>query len=140
MEVILSFIAEVTDPLKGEDETSSIQDMDDLLSTKPLQLFLQAIRHNQDSGVDDWTRLMLHSVFLNSIDELQHFSSSNASNSTNETTSSTVSTSSMALIPTRRTGYPSDKSNAVDEPSATSHTDYDHPLVLDRSSYNERQV
>ncbi|CAB9518079.1 expressed unknown protein [Seminavis robusta] len=38
-----------------------------------LQLLLQAIRTNQDNGIDDWTRLLLHSVFLNSIDELEHF-------------------------------------------------------------------
>lgn len=31
-----------------------------------------AVRHNQDNGVDDWMRLLLHAVFLNSIDELNH--------------------------------------------------------------------
>ena len=38
----------------------------------PLQLILTAVRHNQDNGVDDWTRLLMHSIFLNSIDELTH--------------------------------------------------------------------
>lgn len=38
-----------------------------------IQLLLQAIRSNQDTGIDDWTRLLLHSVFLNSLDELEHF-------------------------------------------------------------------
>jgi len=38
-----------------------------------LEILFEAIRHNQDSGVDDWTRLVLHSVFLNCIDELHHF-------------------------------------------------------------------
>ena len=39
-----------------------------------VKLLLDAIRSNQDNGIDDWTRLLLHSVFLNSMDELMHFS------------------------------------------------------------------
>jgi hypothetical protein len=40
----------------------------------PLLILMEAVRHHQDSGVDDWTRLLMHSVFLNSIDELHHLS------------------------------------------------------------------
>jgi len=46
----------------------------------PIVVLLDAVRHNQDSGVDDWTRLLIHSIFLNSLDEMQHFTS-NSSNS-----------------------------------------------------------
>uniref|UniRef100_A0A7S2UNU4 Uncharacterized protein n=1 Tax=Attheya septentrionalis TaxID=420275 RepID=A0A7S2UNU4_9STRA len=41
----------------------------------PIVVLLEAFRQNQDSGVDDWTRLLIHSIFLNSLDELQHFTS-----------------------------------------------------------------
>lgn len=37
-----------------------------------LQLLSIAVRQNQDNGVDDWTRLLLHAVFLNGLDELHH--------------------------------------------------------------------
>lgn len=43
----------------------------------PIVVLLEAFRHNQESGVDDWTRLLIHSVFLNSLDELEHFTTSN---------------------------------------------------------------
>ena len=38
-----------------------------------IAIFLKAIEYNQDSGIDDWTRLLVHSIFLNSLDEMQHF-------------------------------------------------------------------
>lgn len=44
----------------------------------PIVVLLDAFRQNQDSGFDDWTRLLIHSIFLNSIDELQHFTSGQA--------------------------------------------------------------
>lgn len=59
---ILSFGAEALNTLHG-----------DLEGARPVQLILEAIRTNQDNGVDDWTRLLLHSIFLNTMDELQHF-------------------------------------------------------------------
>lgn len=59
---ILSFGAEALNTIHG-----------DLESAPPVQLILEAIRTNQDNGVDDWTRLLLHSIFLNTMDELQHF-------------------------------------------------------------------
>ena len=43
----------------------------------PVVVLLDAFRQNQDSGVDDWTRLLIHSIFLNTLDELQHFTSAN---------------------------------------------------------------
>jgi len=46
-----------------------------------LEILFEAIRQNQDSGVDDWTRLVLHSVFLNCIDELHHFTPTSADGS-----------------------------------------------------------
>jgi hypothetical protein len=69
---ILAFLGEAADDTHDKiDETEG----------RAIQIILQAIRHNQDNGVDDWARLLLHSVFLNSIDELQHFSASSSSTS-----------------------------------------------------------
>lgn len=58
-----------------------------ILSTKngtiaAMKLLLDAIRSNQDNGIDDWARLMMHSVFLNSVDELMHFSGGISSSNT----------------------------------------------------------
>ena len=39
----------------------------------PIVVLLDAFRQNQDSGYDDWTRLLIHSIFLNGLDEMQHF-------------------------------------------------------------------
>ena len=44
-----------------------------------LRLLSIAVRQNQDNGVDDWSRLLLHAVFLNSIDELHHVSQPSSS-------------------------------------------------------------
>jgi hypothetical protein len=44
----------------------------------PIVVLLEAFRQNQDSGVDDWTRLLIHSIFLNSLDEMQHFTGASA--------------------------------------------------------------
>lgn len=63
---ILSFLGDAIDG----DTTDN-----DLENTNFVQLLFLAIRQNQDNGVDDWTRLVLHSVFLNSIDELHHVTS-----------------------------------------------------------------
>ena len=60
---ILSFVAEGLDKTHGDLETAE---------GHFLQLLSIAVRQNQDNGVDDWTRLLLHAVFLNSIDELHH--------------------------------------------------------------------
>lgn len=38
-----------------------------------VRIILEAIRSNQDSGIDDYTRLLVHSIFLNCMDELHHF-------------------------------------------------------------------
>ena len=38
----------------------------------PIVVLLEAFRQNQDSGVDDWTRLLVHSIFLNSLDFIWH--------------------------------------------------------------------
>jgi hypothetical protein len=76
---ILAFLGEAADDTHDSiDETEG----------RTIQVILQAIRHNQDNGVDDWARLLLHSVFLNSIDELQHFSASSSSTNGNSHTSS----------------------------------------------------
>lgn len=56
---VLNFLAEATDH-------AALVDRD-----TPLALLLAAIRHNQDNGINDWTRLLLHAVFQNSLDELQ---------------------------------------------------------------------
>lgn len=42
-------------------------------------LLLEGIRQNQDNGVDDWARLLVHAIFLNSVDEVEHFTSINPS-------------------------------------------------------------
>lgn len=62
---ILSFVVEATDTTDDERDNEN-----------PLALISQAIRNNQDNGVDDWTRLLLHAVFQNSMDELRHATSS----------------------------------------------------------------
>lgn len=52
-------------------------------------LLLEGIRQNQDNGVDDWARLLVHSIFLNSIDEMEHFTTNNNNNYTSATERST---------------------------------------------------
>jgi hypothetical protein len=44
---------------------------------------IDSMRHHQDIGVDDWTRLLVHSIFLNLIDELTHISSVTSSSDDN---------------------------------------------------------
>jgi hypothetical protein len=41
---------------------------------------VDAMRHHQDVGVDDWTRLLVHSIYLNLVDELMHVSPSSTNN------------------------------------------------------------
>ena len=60
---LLSFVAEALDKTHGEMA---------LAEGQFLKLLSIAVRHNQDNGVDDWTRLLLHAVFLNGLDELHH--------------------------------------------------------------------
>jgi len=99
---LVSFVVQATGVTNNDLETASA-----------MQMILEAIRKNQDNGVDDWTRLLLHAVFLNTMDELQHFTGglSNATtgeqrNGTARTTSNTdeiYDTKTVALIsPTRR--------------------------------------
>eukprot|EP00545_Synedropsis_sp_CCMP1620_P003229 CAMPEP_0119025038 /NCGR_PEP_ID=MMETSP1176-20130426/33033_1 /TAXON_ID=265551 /ORGANISM="Synedropsis recta cf, Strain CCMP1620" /LENGTH=283 /DNA_ID=CAMNT_0006980483 /DNA_START=90 /DNA_END=941 /DNA_ORIENTATION=+ len=45
---------------------------------------IDAMRHHQDVGVDDWTRLLIHSIYLNLIDELMHVSPTTASNGSDD--------------------------------------------------------
>jgi hypothetical protein len=85
---LLSFVAEALDETHG--------DLPDQAEGHFWQLISIAVRHNQDNGVDDWTRLLLHAVFLNSLDELHHvvppdFDSSNGASHTTTTASSNVS-------------------------------------------------
>jgi hypothetical protein len=61
---LLSFVAEALDESHGN--------LPDQAEGHFWQLLSIAVRHNQDNGVDDWTRLLLHAVFLNSLDELHH--------------------------------------------------------------------
>ena len=68
---LLSFIAEAIDNLHDDIDQAEGQF---------LRLLLVGIRQNQDNGVDDWTRLLLHSVFLNSLDELNHVTSTSTTN------------------------------------------------------------
>ena len=63
---LLSFVAEVLD-----DTHSDLTNAEG----RPFQIILVAFRHLQDNGVFDWTRLLVHSIFLNLVDELQHFTS-----------------------------------------------------------------
>ena len=53
---------------------TAINDRSQSMAITIFRILLDAIRTNQDNGIDDWTRLLLHSVFLNSVDELMHFS------------------------------------------------------------------
>ena len=61
---VTSFLAEAADKTHGEMPTTTQGHF--------LQLLSIAVRQNQDNGVDDWTRLLLHAVFLNGLDELHH--------------------------------------------------------------------
>ena len=63
---LLSFVAEAID---------NIHDDIDQAEGQFIRLLLVGIRQNQDNCIDDWTRLLLHSVFLNSLDELNHVTS-----------------------------------------------------------------
>lgn len=67
---ILSCIAELIDMAAPTTINGGSQSM----AITTVKILLDAVRTNQDIGIDDWTRLLLHSVFLNSIDELMHFS------------------------------------------------------------------
>lgn len=51
---------------------------------------IDSMRHHQDIGVDDWTRLLVHSIFLNLIDELTHFSATTGTTMSPETESSST--------------------------------------------------
>jgi len=81
---LLSFVAETLDDVHG---------YVDRAEGHPMRLISEAIRQNQDNGTDDWTRLLIHSVFLNTIDEMQHMTSATADE---ETATSDVSTT---LVP-----------------------------------------
>ena len=48
---------------------------DDDTDPSTVQILFETFRQNQDAGVNDWTRLMAHSIFLNAIDEISHFQS-----------------------------------------------------------------
>ena len=61
---LTSFLAEAADKTHGEMPTDTHGHF--------LRLLSIAVRQNQDNGVDDWTRLLLHAVFLNGLDELHH--------------------------------------------------------------------
>jgi hypothetical protein len=50
--------------------------MDDHYWTEEL---VDSMRHHQDIGVDDWTRLLVHSIFLNLVDEMTHLSTATSS-------------------------------------------------------------
>mmetsp|Transcript_44806 Transcript_44806/g.136796 ORF Transcript_44806/g.136796 Transcript_44806/m.136796 type:complete len:320 (-) Transcript_44806:102-1061(-) len=69
--LVTSLVSFVGEAIMANDNFGDA-DVDESMAS-PLVLILRAVCHNQDNGVDDWTRLVLHSVVLNSIDELQHF-------------------------------------------------------------------
>jgi hypothetical protein len=82
---VLSFFAEMLDDIHGNP---------DLAEGRPLKIVFEAIRQNQDNGIDDWTRLLVHSIFLNSIDEMEHFTGNTGSSKSSEAGhASTVNTS-----------------------------------------------
>mmetsp|Transcript_8392 Transcript_8392/g.13888 ORF Transcript_8392/g.13888 Transcript_8392/m.13888 type:complete len:299 (-) Transcript_8392:112-1008(-) len=82
---LLSFLAEAMD---------DTYDNIDNAEGRPIQIILGAVRHNQENGIDDWTRLLVHSVFLNTIDEMEHFSAGATASSAAATTPDTATDSS----------------------------------------------
>mmetsp|Transcript_3233 Transcript_3233/g.9195 ORF Transcript_3233/g.9195 Transcript_3233/m.9195 type:complete len:310 (+) Transcript_3233:1175-2104(+) len=75
----------------------------DVEQDHPIVVLLKALEYNQDSGVDDWTRLLIHSIFLNSLDEMQHFtnsgSSSGAASQEHQTNTDTSKNSANQMVP-----------------------------------------
>ena len=51
---------------------------------------IDSMRHHQDIGVDDWTRLLVHSIFVNLIDELTHVTPNASRPTRSETNNSTT--------------------------------------------------
>lgn len=51
------------------------------------KIVLTAIQANQNNGIDDWARLFLHSVFLNLLDEMEHFGTGGINPNCNDATS-----------------------------------------------------
>lgn len=113
----------------GEAANSGVFSFGDNTSTedvKWLQIVLEAFRQNQDNGIDDWTRLMMHSVFLNSIDELQHFTSFSTS------TSSNTSNSTSGYDPS---SPPQEQHHHEGSNEKTTAATELHPLVLRRAKH-----
>jgi hypothetical protein len=79
---LLSFVAEALDDTHDDVDNAE---------GRPLQIILGAVRHNQENGIDDWTRLLVHSVFLSTVDEMEHFSGGTGSSSPPDTTTATDS-------------------------------------------------
>ena len=75
---LLNFFAEAIDTLHGD--VSKLEE-DQWFA---LRVLLEATRSNQDNGIDDYVRLLVHAIFLNSLDELQHFSRSFEHSSTSD--------------------------------------------------------
>lgn len=90
----LSFVAEAFKTSNGTDEER-------VVGATLYILFQAAVGQHHDTGVSDWTRLLMHSVFLNSIDELQHMSPPSAStvgsSGDNNTTATTTSESTVEM-------------------------------------------
>lgn len=95
---LLSFVSEIMDDTHNDVDNAE---------GRPLQIILGAIRHNQENGTDDWTRLLVHSVFLNTIDEMEHFSSASTAASSPSgatpanTTNSDMDIESKLLVPVK---------------------------------------
>jgi len=80
---VISFFAEY---FFGNTEEALLKQQDPVgITTNWYILFLEGIRQNQDNGVDDWARLLVHSIFLNSVDEVEHFTTNGNTTSETET-------------------------------------------------------
>lgn len=79
---LLCFVAEAFAARPDDEDNSLVADD----TNNPLSLLSQAVRHNQDNGVDDWTRLLLHAVFQNGMDELRQVRSASPPSSADDAT------------------------------------------------------
>ena len=97
---LLSCLAELVEyNMETATITSTTTTVDTWIVGRPLQLLLLAAGHNQGNGVNDWTRLLLHSIFLNTLDELNH----HISPSQEQSSSSSQRSSASANTPTPTT-------------------------------------
>lgn len=83
--LVTSLAAAAAELVHSED----VLDGDD--SSSAWSIALEALRHHEENGVDDWMRLLMHSIFLNAVDEMTHLHPATPSTASTTSTNSNVS-------------------------------------------------